>query len=698
MDSGLILKSEMLTVQLGEKGTFINLSTLNNSIKYLKAPVFEIQDKQIGGIGLTYRSLESERELQNGGKEVSLRYTFDDYADKGLTMRLILRYFPNSPFIRYKYILDSEKRLMLTKQKGKDNILYTGVSTKSKDDKFRVTEIAFSQFEEIVHSFLPSFQELSEGELREGYQFPGPIALIEGEKFSSLLAYEHGAEYPDSYLYFDTVNKCDYLNLDVLARKGNYYNGQIIDINNKFESPWFHFALCDEKQETLLKYYREFLLKYICENNESRKPYIFYNTWNNQERNRYYKDLPFLHSMNYEHIMKEIDIAHQMGVDVFVIDTGWFNRTGDWIVNTERFPDELKEVREKLDGYGMKMGLWFNPIVAAVTSEIYKLHPEYVMSKEGKENFWGSIWETEESYGMCLASSYSDFFIKRLVKLNKELGVTYFKWDAIGQYGCDSPYHDHGNETNSEQERLECYSYKMGIEMIKIVEEVTTQCPGTIVDFDVTEGGRFVGLGFLSVGKYFLMNNGPYFSSFDIPKYLQIKPDTINVFFHPGAARSKVCRQGLRYDSFVPSILFLTHFLPDGPRNSQTISLASLMLGGNGIWGDLLSLTDSDIKYFGDTLLKYKRIAKNITESYPRSKGFIGASPEIYEKIDYENAKGIICFFSTSEGNFIHITDKLNISNFSHVEGAEEYEITSEGRLKIKVNLTKDEGRFIFVF
>ena len=322
-----------------------------------------------------------------------------------------------------------------------------------------------------------------------------------------------------------------------------------------------------------------------------------------------------MHSLHQDRILKEIHIAHQMGVDVFVIDTGWYNKTGDWIVNDERFPDMLKSVKEKLDSYGMKLGLWFNPIVAAKTSKVFLEHPEYVMSRDGKDNFWGKIWETEESYGMCLASGYSNYFIEKLVQLYHELGVTYFKWDAIGQYDCNSPDHNHGTKINSPQERMECYSYQMGLEMIRIVEEVTSRCPEAIVDFDITEGGRFVGLGFLGVGKYFLTNNGPYFSDFDIPKSFKIHPDTINVFFHPGAARARVCRQGVKYDSFVPSILFLTHFLPDSPEFSQWNSLCSLMLGANGIWGDLLELQEDDIRRFSDTLHKYKKALVTIKET-----------------------------------------------------------------------------------
>ena len=82
------------------------------------------------------------------------------------------------------------------------------------------------------------------------------------------------------------------------------------------------------------------------------KPYIFYNTWNFQERNKWWNGRPYLESMNEDRILKEIDVAHRMGVDVFVLDTGWYEKTGDWTVSSKRFPGRLE------NGQGKAGRLW----------------------------------------------------------------------------------------------------------------------------------------------------------------------------------------------------------------------------------------------------------------------------------------------------------------------------------------------------
>jgi alpha-galactosidase len=688
-----IFKNEIVQIAIGSGSEFINVSDFGMECDcLLRAPRFEIDGRLIGGSEFELAGIECERGLRNGGREICFKYMLPVMPD--IKMLLTLRVFPGSPFIRFKYSLASKMSLHMTKSFGKDNIEYTGLSTTG---KWKLTEIQFSQFEKNVYSFIPGFQTIDVNELAEGLTYPGPISIMEHESCSCLLAYEHGAEYPESFLVFDASEDESGLHIGIRANKGNYFADQIIELGHPFESPWFHFAICKGNMDDLFVYYRLFFLKFICENTESRKPYIYYNTWTNQERDKYYRNLPYLNSMNLEHITKEIDIAHTIGIDVFVIDVGWFYKTGDWAVNMERFPDGFREIRKKLEDYGMKFGVWVNPS-AAKTSDIFASHPEYAKSMDGEADFWGEVCETEESYGMCLASEYSDYFIDKLEKLNKHLGITYFKWDAVGQHGCNSPLHRHGNENNTAMERHECFSYKMGMEMIRIVEEVTRRCPEVIIDFDITEGNRFVGLGFLAVGKYFLMNNGPFYGSFDIPINFKREPDTINVFFHPGPARSRICRQGLKYDRFVPSNLFLTHFLPDSPALSQRNSLASLMLGGNGLWGELLNLSREDIALLHDALAKYKMISWNVALSCPKTKGFIGSSPEIYEKIDYMETKGIICFFTKIAGTFTHVTSPIDAGRLKCVEGADRYELTSSGRLKITVSLEQDDARIVYIF
>ena len=160
----------------------------------------------------------------------------------------------------------------------------------------------------------------------------------------------------------------------------------------------------------------------------------------------------------------------------------------------------------------------------------------------------------------------------------------------------------------------------------------------------MTEGNRCVGLAFLASGKYFAVNNGPYFPDLDHPYDWTASKYWSNVFVYPGPARARVARTTLDFDRWIPSVLYLTHYLPDAPRTSQKINLASLVLGQNGIWGDLSALSPEDRAWFGEALAAYKHVRDAVTSAPPVRTGVRGGSPEIHEKISTEGAGALAVF------------------------------------------------------
>ena len=677
-----------------QAGTLLQLSNQHDpdTTYTLDAPIFEVDGRERGAF--RYTGTLGEQSLEYGGYEVVLQYVDD--ATPSLSLRLTLRGYPDSPMIRLRYQITADTPATLTKQAGNDYISYTTLRSAVLADA-DLTEVQLSHFDPVAHSYMPAVETTHSDDIYHGYTFAGPIAVWHTPGQTCLLAYEHGADHPRAFVDFHTADHSGERSLTLVARTGNYYDGQVLGPAAMWESIWFEIGLAPTPLCTFLQRYRTFILNEMSEQPETRQPYLFYNTWCYQERNRYFHNRPYLESMHYERIMAEIDIAHELGIEVFVIDTGWYAKTGDWEVDRTRFPDGLRDVRRKLDDYGMRLGLWFNPTVAALTSRVYQAHPEYEMTRGGKPTHRAPVWETEESAAMCLVSDYADTYVETLVRLHEELGISYIKWDGIHQDGCDAPLHHHGTVANNPAERAACYAFEMGRRLIHIVEAVSRRCPGMIFDFDITEGGRFVGLGFLSVGKYFLINNGPYFSDFDIPSTTRIEPNTINVFFHPGPARPRICRQNVKYDAIIPSILFLTHYLPDRPALSQHNSLGALMLGGNGLWGDLLTLDAEDRALLAGQLAWYKRVRDAVTQSYPRVRGFAGSSPEIHEKLDPVTSSGIIVFFTVTPGRFTHVTQPLTFGAVDRVEGADEWEQLPDGRIKITVQLARNDARMVYV-
>jgi alpha-galactosidase len=647
-------------------------------------PSFEIDGKKIPTILKSLNQTGQPVKLSNGVSETVYEGAFVQNA--GCTLQIKFQVSPDNPVLRFQYSLKAEPAQKLTKSLEKDNIQYLSFQSSTASIK----EVRLSEFNERFHATHKTEYVLDERYFKNEETFMGPIAVVKEGQNHFLWAYEHGSQYPDRFLEFHLhANK----QVSLEAMKGNYLKDQTA---NGFTSVWFELAGVVGNEDDLATAYRTFILKYISQNDESRKPYVFYNTWGRQERTQW-AGAKYLSSMNLDWTLKEIDKAHTMGIEVYVLDAGWFLKTGDWELNKTFFPDELKQVKAKLDGYKMKMGLWFNPTVAALSSEMLAKNKQNVMTVDGEPHKPNPIWETEESVGICMVSSYWEDYANKLIELVKKYGVTYFKWDAVGQYGCNDARHFHGTEKNHVGERTQRYAFLQPLYMSKIIDKVSAVAPDAIFDFDITEDGRCVGLQYLSSGKYFIINNGPYFHNYDLAerwKSINVNGNP-NIFVQPGPARGWFMRSVLDYDKWIPSVLFLTHYQPDEPRNSQTINIASLILGQNGIWGEILKTSDDGVGHINTILTKYKQIRADITAAKAITTGETGGSPEIYEKTNPLTGKGCVVIFANSGGNYTYITTHKTVKNVWFNEGVS-LQQDKEGKSIIKVNFTEPSAKIIF--
>jgi alpha-galactosidase len=578
-------------------------------------------------------------------------------ANPHLKLRIQFQVNGETPVVRFRYTLKTAKLCVLTAAAGENRLTYFDTSLQQLPE---VKEISLSNFVELTHSYTLAEQGIGSRNFEDKSNFMGPILAASDGHQSFLVAYEHGSAAPDVFLRYQLSPA---RGVRLAAVKGNYFPGQTIDADHSYSTVWLQTAAVAGNLDQLANTYRQFVLRSMAADGTTRTPYFYYNTYGHEERNKWWNGKlwygkPYkAYSMNQETILRDVDIAHRMGVDVYVIDGGGvYERIGDWTsINAARFPNGLNDVRAKLDGYGMKLGLWFGPTLVTESSKAVLDHPECRMSRHGKIVPFDGMRGSNNIDQMCLVSDYADRFADEMILLAKEKGVRNFKWDMIDmKYQCDDPHHNHGGSDNTEQERADSYSFQLIQSISRIAERIAAAVPGTVVDFDVTEPGRAMGLAFLAAGRYFLINNGPYYRNYDIP--IDRKTSNPNVFFFPGQARPWVARSSLTYDKWIPSVLFLAHYLADDPEQWQEVAVASLILGQNGIWGDLLNVSDSGVSFIGGVLAKYKRVREDITASNPVVTGLISASPEIHEKISAVNGRGTVVIFATIPGNYQYVT------------------------------------------
>ena len=89
--------------------------------------------------------------------------------------------------------------------------------------------------------------------------------------------------------------------------------------------------------------------------------------------------------MDHEGQAKLAGKAAAMGVELFVVDDGWFGARdddraglGDWVVNRRKFPEGLAPLIDRVRSLGMQFGIWVEPEMVNPDSDLYRAHPDWI--------------------------------------------------------------------------------------------------------------------------------------------------------------------------------------------------------------------------------------------------------------------------------------------------------------------------------
>ncbi len=133
-----------------------------------------------------------------------------------------------------------------------------------------------------------------------------------------------------------------------------------------------------------------------------------------------------------EKLLKIARNAKEDGVELFVLDDGWFSTRctetsglGDWWANTDRLPDGIKGLSEKIEALGLKFGLWFELEMANKDSELYRNHPDWIIHTPGRHESHG-----RKQYVLDFSrKEVVDYIYDMVAKILSESKISYIKWD-----------------------------------------------------------------------------------------------------------------------------------------------------------------------------------------------------------------------------------------------------------------------------
>jgi alpha-galactosidase len=192
-------------------------------------------------------------------------------------------------------------------------------------------------------------------------------------------------------------------------------------------------------------------------------------------------------NFNEEKILRLAKTAAELGIELFVLDDGWFGKRdndrsslGDWFVDKRKLPNGLAGLAANINNMGMRFGLWLEPEMVSVDSELYRKHPDWCLHVPNRPRSEGRNQ---------LVLDYSrkevcDYIIQVISDVLASAPISYVKWDM----------NRHMTEIGSaalppERQRETVHRYMLGL--YRVMEEITSRFPYILFESCSGGGGRF---------------------------------------------------------------------------------------------------------------------------------------------------------------------------------------------------------------
>lgn len=427
-----------------------------------------------------YRTCDLKAQFADGCREVALRYTGYQLEDDTLRVAFADAYYPLQVRLGYRVYpgLDIIKRWVEVENTGSapisfERLFSAGFSLPGMDPyTFENTNGAWGG------EFLPCRTVLDGGNL----VYESHRGASNHNQSPYFIAHR-GATETRGAVYFGSLAYSG--NFKVIAGRDLYGITRVSLGMNDFDfshtlEPGAHFetppVYCG-KTEGLGKMSRQmnrFCLEHLLPSRFRAKALpVLYNSWEATEFN-----------VNVADQTRLAEIAAGIGVELFVMDDGWFGARnndraglGDWFVNPEKFPGGLDELIGNVNALGMDFGLWVEPEMVNPDSDLYRAHPDWTYHFPHRH-------ADELRHQLVLNMTRSDvqaYILDCLDRLLTNHNIRYIKWDM------NRPFSQVGAENLADPKM---YSYLHTMAVYRIVDELKRRHPGVQFESCASGGGR----------------------------------------------------------------------------------------------------------------------------------------------------------------------------------------------------------------
>ena len=244
-----------------------------------------------------------------------------------------------------------------------------------------------------------------------------------------------------------------------------------------FHTPEVLLSFTDGGLGSLSRCYQNFLAENICRGAYRDIPrQVLINNWEAT-----YFDF------NGEKLLSIARQAKELGVEMLVLDDGWFGKRdsdtsglGDWYINEKKLGCTLNSLIQKIRDIGMNFGIWVEPEMVSQDSDLYRAHPDWALSVPGRIPVQGRSQ-------LVLDLSRRDvveYLYECLSDLLRSHDIRYVKWDMNR-----SLTDVFSRELPPERQGEAAHRYMLGL--YTLLERLTTEFPEVLFEGCSGGGGRF---------------------------------------------------------------------------------------------------------------------------------------------------------------------------------------------------------------
>lgn len=188
-----------------------------------------------------------------------------------------------------------------------------------------------------------------------------------------------------------------------------------------------------------------------------------------------------------EKILNIAKEASALGLDMFVLDDGWFGKRdndscslGDWYVNKNKFKNGLDNVIKNINNLGMKFGLWFEPEMISEESDLYEKNPDWAIKIPNRP-------PSKSRSQLVLDMSRDnvvEYIFDAMSNIIDSANVEYIKWDMNRSIS-------DAFSLSIEKERQGEFYHRYILGVYKLLEKLLKKYPNILMEGCSGGGGRY---------------------------------------------------------------------------------------------------------------------------------------------------------------------------------------------------------------